>query len=64
MIIETPIPIKELEDIKRKSKANVIVFLVEKVERNGIILNRVQILGPKEEIEKFINTLKLARAGG
>ncbi|QDA30476.1 TIGR04140 family protein [Thermococcus indicus] len=64
MIIETVIPPEELEDIKRKSGAEVRLILLGKTERNGIPLSRVLIKGEQREIERFMEKLRLARAGG
>ncbi|NPA48105.1 MAG: TIGR04140 family protein [Thermococci archaeon] len=64
MIIETAVPFEELEEIKRKSGAKVKLALLGNFERNGIVLNRVLVEGPPEEIEQFRERLKLARAGG
>ncbi|WP_048810930.1 TIGR04140 family protein [Thermococcus gammatolerans] len=64
MIIETAIPFEELEEIRRKSGAEVKLTLLGTIERNGIVLNRVLVEGHPEEIERFMGKLKLARAGG
>ncbi|WP_297435599.1 TIGR04140 family protein [Thermococcus sp.] len=63
-IVETPISLNELEEISEKSGANVRLTLLGKVERNGIPLGRVLIEGSPEEIERFMEKLRLARAGG
>ena len=60
----TPISPEELEEIKIKSSAEVRLSLLERIERNGILLNRVLIEGSAEEITRFMEKLKLARAGG
>ncbi|KUH33799.1 hypothetical protein APY94_04560 [Thermococcus celericrescens] len=62
--IETPIPLEELEEIMEKSGAEVKLTVLGKIERNGIPLSRVLIEGNEREIERFMETLRLARAGG
>ena len=64
MIIETAIPLEELEEIRRKSGARVSLTLLGSIERNGITLSRVLVEGPPKEIERFMEKLRLARAGG
>ncbi|NJE30169.1 TIGR04140 family protein [Thermococcus sp. 18S1] len=64
MIIETAIPPEELEEIRRKSGAEVKLTVLGKIERNGIPLSRVLIEGNEREIELFMERLRLARAGG
>ncbi|NJE61800.1 TIGR04140 family protein [Thermococcus sp. 21S7] len=64
MIIETAVPFEELEEIRGKSGASVRLTLLETLERNGIVLNRVLVEGPLEEVERFMEKLRLARAGG
>lgn len=64
MIIETAIPFEELEEIRAKSGAAVRLALLGRVERNLIPLNRILIEGPAEEVERFMEKLRLARAGG
>ena len=64
MIIETTVPFEELEEIRRKSGAEVKLTLLGTIERNGIVLNRVLVEGSTKEIERFMGKLKLARAGG
>ncbi|CAD5243160.1 TIGR04140 family protein [Thermococcus camini] len=63
-IVETPIPLSELEEIREKSGAEVKLAFLGKIERNGITLNRVLVEGSPEEIERFMEKLRLARAGG
>ena len=63
-ILETPIPTSELEEIRGKSGAEVKLTYLEKIERNGITLNRVLIEGSPDEIERFMERLRMARAGG
>ncbi|WP_297510175.1 TIGR04140 family protein [Thermococcus sp.] len=63
-IIETPIPLRELNEIREKSGADVELVFLEKVERNGIPLNVVLIRGAIPEIERFMEKLMVARAGG
>ncbi|NJE11011.1 TIGR04140 family protein [Thermococcus sp. MAR1] len=63
-IVETPIPLSELEEIREKSGAEVKLTYLGKIERNGITLNRVLVEGSPEEIERFMEKLRLARAGG
>ncbi|NJE04314.1 TIGR04140 family protein [Thermococcus sp. MV11] len=63
-VIETPIPLTELEELAKRAGADVKLTLVGKSGRNGIALNRVLIEGPEEEIERFMEKLRLARAGG
>ncbi|NJE54432.1 TIGR04140 family protein [Thermococcus sp. 21S9] len=64
MIIETAVPFDELEEIRGKSGAGVSLTLLETIERNGITLSRVLVEGPPTEIERFMEKLRLARAGG
>ncbi|ASJ05557.1 TIGR04140 family protein [Thermococcus barossii] len=60
----TPIPLTELEELAKRARADVKLTLLGKSERNGIVLNRILIEGPEEEIERFMEKLRLARAGG
>jgi len=62
--ILTPISPTELEKIRERSGAEVKLTYLEKIERNGITLNRVLIEGSPDEIERFMEKLRLARAGG
>ena len=64
MIVETAVPFDELEEIRAKSGAAVRLVLLGRVERNRIPLTKVLIEGPAEEIERFMEKLRLARAGG
>ena len=64
MIIKTAVPFYELEKIRRKSGVGVSLTLLGSIERNGIVLNRVLVEGSPEEIERFMEKLRLARAGG
>ncbi len=64
MIIETAVPFDELEELRAKSGAKVRLVLLSKVERKGIRLYRVSVEGSEEEIELFMEKLRLARAGG
>ena len=59
-----PIPFNELKEIRTKSGANVRLTHLGKVEMNGIPLNGVLIEGNPEEIERFMEKLRMARAGG
>ena len=63
-IVETPIPLNELKEIREKSGAEVKLTYFEKIDRKGITLNRVLIEGSPDEIERFMEELRLARAGG
>jgi len=63
-ILETPISLSELEEIREKSGAEVKLIYLGKIERNGISLSRVLIEGSPEEIERFMERLRPARAGG
>ena len=63
-IIETPIGMEELGEILKKSGADVELVFLEKIERNGVPLNVVLIRGPTPEIERFMEKLMVARAGG
>jgi uncharacterized repeat protein (TIGR04140 family) len=60
----TPIPLPELEELTKRAGADVKLTLIGKSERNGIVLNKVLVEGPEEEIERFMEKLRLARAGG
>jgi uncharacterized repeat protein (TIGR04140 family) len=64
LIIETAIPPEELEEIRRKSGAEVRLSLLGRIERNGILLSRILIEGSTEEVRRFMEKLRLARAGG
>ena len=64
MIIETAVPFDELKEIGRKSGANVQLTLLGTTKRNWIVLNRVLVEGSPEEIERFMEKLRLARASG
>ena len=64
MIIETAVPFEELEEIRRKSGAEVKLTFLKTLKRNGIPLNLVLVEGPTKEIERFMGKLRLARAGG
>ncbi|GAB6100846.1 hypothetical protein JCM16138_00690 [Thermococcus atlanticus] len=63
-ILETAVSFEELRDIKRMSGADIRLTLLKKVERNGILLNVVLIEGKAGEVERFMEKLRLARAGG
>jgi len=63
-VIETPIPLTELEELAKRAGAEVKLTLVGKSERNGIALNRVLVEGPEEDVGRFMEKLRLARAGG
>lgn len=63
-IIETPIPLEELEEIRRRSGTGVKLALLEVIVKNRIPLNRVAIEGENEEIKRFMEFLSRARAGG
>ncbi|ASJ07623.1 TIGR04140 family protein [Thermococcus pacificus] len=63
-IIETPIPLKELNEIRERGGAKVSLTLLGRTERNGIPLNRVLIRGNQKEIERFMEFLMRSRAGG
>ncbi len=63
-VIETPICMEELKELRERSKARVELVLLGKIERNGITLNRVLIRGTPGEIERFMERLRLSRAGG
>jgi len=63
-VIETPISMEELKEIRAKSGANVRLTPLSKVEMNGIPLNGVLIEGSPEEVERFMEKLRTARAGG
>lgn len=62
--IITPIPPEELEIILRKSNAEVKLEIKETKPFYGMPRYEVEISGNGEEIEKFMRTLRLARAGG
>ncbi|WP_099209493.1 TIGR04140 family protein [Thermococcus henrietii] len=64
MIVETAVPFDELEEIRRKSGAGVSLTSLGTIERSGIVLNRVLVEGPPAEIERFMEKLRLTRAGG
>ncbi|WP_297065484.1 TIGR04140 family protein [Thermococcus sp.] len=63
-VVETPVPIEELEEIREKNKVGVELVLIKKIERNGIPLNRVLIRGNPRETERFMEFLRRSRAGG
>ncbi|WP_457742231.1 TIGR04140 family protein [Thermococcus sp.] len=60
----TPISPEELEEIRVKIGAEVRLNLLGRIEHNGILLNRILIEGSTEEIKRFMEKLRLARAGG
>ncbi len=55
---------EELKELRERSKARVELVPLGKIERNEITLNRVLIRGTPGEIERFMERLRLARAGG
>ncbi|WP_297488676.1 TIGR04140 family protein [Thermococcus sp.] len=63
-VVETPVPIEELEEIRERKRIVVELVLLKKIERNGIPLNRVLIRGNPREIERFMEFLRRSRAGG
>lgn len=62
--ILTPIPLEELEEIRRRSGAMIRLELSGNVRKNGIPFNVVIITGEEGEIRKFLEFLMRARAGG
>ncbi|AMQ18762.1 TIGR04140 family protein [Thermococcus peptonophilus] len=62
--ILTPIPLEELEELRRRSGAEVSLRLLEVTRRNRIPLNRVLIEGEEGEVKRFMGSLMRARAGG
>ncbi len=60
----TPISPEELEEIRMKSGADVRLSLRERIERNGILLNRILIEGSTKETKRFMEKFRLARTGG
>lgn len=64
MKIITPIPPEELEIILKKSNTAVRLEIKEAEPFHGMPRYEVIIEGDKEEIEKFMEKLRLARAGG
>ncbi|NJE07676.1 TIGR04140 family protein [Thermococcus sp. M39] len=64
MRIITAIPPEELEIILKKSNAAVRLEIREAEPFHGMPRYEVIIKGDKEEIEKFMKALRLARAGG
>ena len=62
--IVTAIPPEELGEIAEKSGARVSLT-VEKAEPfHGMPRYRVRIEGAEEEVERFMEQIRLARAGG
>ncbi|WP_457753990.1 TIGR04140 family protein [Thermococcus sp.] len=64
MRIITPIPPEELKVILKKSNAAVRLEIKEAKPFHGMPRYEVIISGNKEEVEKFMEKLRLARAGG
>ncbi|MBO8174941.1 MAG: TIGR04140 family protein [Thermococcus sp.] len=64
MKIITSIPPEELKTILKKSNAAVKLEIKEVEPFHGMPRYEVIIKGSKEEIEKFMEKLRLARAGG
>ncbi len=60
----TVIPPGELREILRKSGAGVSISVEETEPFHGMPRYRLIIEGTREEIERFMETLRLARAGG
>ncbi|ASJ12593.1 TIGR04140 family protein [Thermococcus thioreducens] len=60
----TAIPPGELREILGKSKAGVSISVEEAEPFHGMPRYRLTIEGTEEEIERFMETLRLARAGG
>ncbi|NJE47877.1 TIGR04140 family protein, partial [Thermococcus sp. GR7] len=56
-IIETPVSLEELEEIRRQSRAEVSLELLEVVMQNKIPLNRIVMEGEGGEIKKFMEFL-------
>ena len=63
MIIETVVPFEELEEIRRKSGAEVKLTFLKTLKRNGIPLNRVLVEGLQRKSSASWES-PLARAGG
>ncbi|AHF80119.1 TIGR04140 family protein [Thermococcus paralvinellae] len=64
MRIITSIPPEDLEIILKKSNASVRLEIREAEPFHGMPRYEVIIEGDKKEIEKFMEKLRLARAGG
>ncbi|WP_297093018.1 TIGR04140 family protein [Thermococcus sp.] len=62
--ITTAIPPGELGEILRKSGARVSISVEETEEFHGMPRWSVLIEGVEDEIQRFMETLRLARAGG
>ncbi|NJE42001.1 TIGR04140 family protein [Thermococcus sp. GR6] len=60
----TAIPPDEIELILKKSGAEVELIISEAKPFHGMPRYRVLLEGADEEIEKFMDVLRLARAGG
>lgn len=60
----TAIPPDEIELILKKSGAKVELVISEAESFHGMPRYRVLLKGTDEEIEKFMDVLRLARAGG
>jgi len=62
--ITTAIPPHELEEILKKSGAGVSITVKDAEPFHGMPRWNVTVEGTEDEVERFMETLRLARAGG
>ncbi|AIF70106.1 hypothetical protein PAP_08625 [Palaeococcus pacificus DY20341] len=62
--ILTAIPPNELMEILKKANVNLNALIEESEPFHGMPRWKVTLEGSEEEIEKFMEVLRLARAGG
>ncbi|MCD6559855.1 TIGR04140 family protein [Thermococci archaeon] len=62
--ITTAVPPEELLEIIKKSKANIRIRIEHGEKFHGMPRWNVLIEGSEDEVEKFMDSLRKARAGG
>ncbi|WP_461863470.1 TIGR04140 family protein [Thermococcus sp.] len=62
-VVVTAVPPDEIREIARRVGANVGLSVIKRESFHCIIWYHVLISGPEEEIERFMNALRLSRAG-
>ncbi|ASJ09335.1 TIGR04140 family protein [Thermococcus siculi] len=60
----TAVPPEEIREIAGKAKAEVSLNFEDAEPFHGMPRYRVTIEGPDDEVERFMERLRLARAGG
>ncbi len=63
-LLITPIPPEEVEEILKKSRARVIIKIEKAEPFHGMPRWKLTVEGNKEEIRKFMESLRRSRAGG